>query len=106
MSSVIGVQYVVEGVAIAEPHANATIAAAAANIFTRFIIFSFSSLILNGDQMKASLVPLLHVLLKFDQYSAENVPINKNIVFTDICNFLWCLIPAMKVNYTTYMIIF
>jgi hypothetical protein len=36
-----GVQNVDEGVAIAEPLATATIAAVAANIFTRFIIFSF-----------------------------------------------------------------
>jgi hypothetical protein len=54
----------VDGVAIAVPHAIATIAAAVANIVTRFIIFSFSSLILNGDLMKASLLPSLHVLLK------------------------------------------
>jgi hypothetical protein len=38
--------------------------AAAANILSRFILLSFSSLILNGDKMKTPLVPLLHVLLK------------------------------------------
>jgi hypothetical protein len=37
-----GVQYVVEGVAIAVPLAIATIAAAAANILTCFILFSLS----------------------------------------------------------------
>jgi hypothetical protein len=36
-----GIQICDEGVAIAEPHATATIATAAANTFTRFIIFSF-----------------------------------------------------------------
>jgi hypothetical protein len=81
-TSVDGIQICVEGVAIAEPHAIATIAAAAANIFTRFIFFSFSSLILNGDKMKTSLVPSLHVLLKLTSGSAENVPIDNNLLFT------------------------
>jgi hypothetical protein len=71
--SVDGIQICVEGVAIAEPLAIATIAAAAANSFTRFIIFSFSSLILNSDQMKASLVPLLHVLLKLNVVCYNNL---------------------------------
>jgi hypothetical protein len=70
-----GVQNVPVGVAIAVPHAIATIAAATATNFTHFIFFSFSSLILNGDKMKTSLVSSLHVLLKFVYLSAESVPI-------------------------------
>src|SRR6266568_2765336 len=81
MSSVMGVQYVVEGVAIAEPHAAATNAIAAANIFTLFIIFSFSSLILNGVMMKSSLVPPRHVLLKLTVFSRERAN-SQNILFT------------------------
>ncbi|MEI8354515.1 MAG: hypothetical protein WCG31_00205 [Deltaproteobacteria bacterium] len=62
-ASVDGTQICVEGVAIAAPLAITTITAAA-NILSRFILLSFSSLILNGDKMKTPLVPLLHVLLK------------------------------------------
>jgi hypothetical protein len=83
----------VDGVAIAVPHAIATIAAAVANMVTRFIIFSFSSLILNGDLMKTSLVPSLHVLLKLIAdhkfrnsktvfSTAENVPICVKAIIT------------------------
>ena len=58
-----GVQNVPVGVANAELLASATRAVATAANFKLFIILSFSSLILNGDQMKASLIPSLHVLL-------------------------------------------